>query len=397
VSRHAIPEVIHTVSSSAAPAPSPAAPSPAAPPVPPVRTLARIAALVAAVAITVAACGGSGATTTPATGAATSAPSDATAPASSGAATATGAPSPAVEPVPLTVGLGYIPSVQFAPFYLADQAGYYAAAGLDVTLQNKIDPDLITLVGQGAIDIGTGDGTSVIPAVSQGIPVVYTATVYGQFPSVLISKADSGITTPADLKGKRIGTPGKYGTSWIMLLAMLESAGLTTDDVTIVEFPDYGQAAALQQGAIDAATGFANNEPIQLRNAGMDVKVLTVDSIVPLPGPGLVTGTKTLDAKHDALAAFTAATLKAMAEITADPQKGLDATFAAVPELASDPALQGQILDASIAQWKNTRTGGPPGSVDTAAWQQSLAFMTKLGLVPNPVTVDQLVNDTLLP
>ena len=80
---------------------------------------------------------------------------------------------------------------------------------------------------------------------------------------------------------------------------------------------------------MDAATGFANNEPIQLKNAGIDTVVLTVDAIVPLPGPGLVTGTATLKAKHDALAAFTKATLQAMDEITADPQKGLDATFAA--------------------------------------------------------------------
>ena len=198
---------------------------------------------------------------------------------------------------PLTVGLGYIPNVQFAQFYLADQAGYYADAGLDVTLQNKIDPDLITLLGQGAVDIGSGDGTSVIPAVSQGIPVVYTSTIYGTFPAVVIAKAGSGIATAADLRGKRIGIPGRYGTNWIMLQALLKEAGLTLDDVTIVEFPDFGQAAALQQGQVDAATGFANNEPIQLRNAGIEPVVLTVDDAVPLPGPGLVTGTKTLESQ----------------------------------------------------------------------------------------------------
>ena len=48
---------------------------------------------------------------------------------------------PSQEPVALTVGLGFIPSVQFAPFYLADQAGYYTEAGVDVEFQNKIDPD----------------------------------------------------------------------------------------------------------------------------------------------------------------------------------------------------------------------------------------------------------------
>ena len=95
--------------------------------------------------------------------------------------------------VALTVGLGFIPSVQFAQFYLADQAGYYDEAGLDVTFQNKIDPDLVTLVGQGSIDVGLADGTSVIPAVSNGIPIKYVATIYGKFPSVVFAKASSGI------------------------------------------------------------------------------------------------------------------------------------------------------------------------------------------------------------
>ncbi len=304
-------------------------------------------------------------------------------------------PSPSAA-VPLTVGLGYIPSVQFAQFYLADQAGYYRDAGLEVSLQNKIDPDLITLLGQGAVDIGNGDGTSVIPAVSQGIPVVYAATIYGSFPAVVIANADSGIKTAADLKGRKIGTPGRYGTNWIMLQALLQSAGLTVDDVTIVEYPDFSQAAALQQGVVDAITGFANNEPIQLRQAGIDPVVLTIDNITPLPGPGLVTGTATLASKGDALRAFTAATLRAMDEITADPQKGIDAAFAAVPDLASDPGLQRQILDATISTWKNARTGAPYGTIDRDGWQQSLDFMTTLGLVPNPVTVSQLVTDTLL-
>jgi len=343
--------------------------------------LRPIVALTIAAACLVAACGG---------GAAVPSSTAASAPSSA-------VPSPAVEPVPLTVGLGYIPSVQFAQFYLAQQAGYYADAGLDVTLENKIDPDLITLLGQGAVDIGSGDGTSVIPAVSQGIPVVYTATIYGTFPAVVVANAASGIRTAADLKGKTIGIPGKYGTSWIQLQALLQSAGLTTADVKIQEFPQYTQTAALQQGAVDAATGFANNEPIALKRAGIEPVVLGVDDSIPLPGPGLVTGTATLASKRDALKAFTAATLRAMDEITTDPQKGLDATFAAVPDLAQDPGLQREILDATIAMWKNTRTGGSLGSIDRAGWQQSLGFMSGLGLVPNPVTVDQLVDESLLP
>ena len=69
---------------------------------------------------------------------------------------------PSQEPVALTVGLGFIPSVQFAPFYLADQAGYYEEAGLDVTFQNKIDPDLVRSSGRARSTSGwpTGPASS---------------------------------------------------------------------------------------------------------------------------------------------------------------------------------------------------------------------------------------------
>lgn len=288
----------------------------------------------------------------------------------------------------LTVGLGYIPSVQFAPFYLAQQRGYYAEANVEVTFQNKIDPDLVTLVGQGAIDIGVADGTSVIPAASQHIPVKYIATIYGTYPSIVFAKASSGITSAADLAGKKIGIPGKYGSSWVMLQALLESAGLTPDDVTIVEYPDFGQGVAVQQGAVDSATGFANNEPVQLELTGEKAVVLHVDRVVPLPGPGLITSSQG-DAKHAAIKGFIDATIRAMEIIAADPKVGVEAAIAAVPELASDRETQAAILDATIATWRDPTGAKPFGTVDEAAWRASIAYLTKLDMVPNPIdTVD---------
>ena len=186
----------------------------------------------------------------------------------------------------LTIGLGYIPSIQFAQFYLAQQAGYYRDAGLDVTFENKVDPDLVVLVGQGALDAGISDGTSVIPAVSQGIPIRYVATIYGTFPNIVFAKASSGIATAADLKGKRIGTPCRCGSSWIMLEALLSSAGLSTTDVQVVEYPDYSQEAAVARGAVDAATGYTNNEPLQLQSQGQAVTELHVDQAHPPARPG---------------------------------------------------------------------------------------------------------------
>ncbi|HEU4674068.1 MAG TPA: ABC transporter substrate-binding protein [Candidatus Limnocylindrales bacterium] len=310
------------------------------------------------------------------------------------------AASPSASPTKLTVGLGYIPSVQFAQFYRAQEAGYYRDAGLDVTFQNQIDPQLITLVGQGTVDIGLSDGTSLIPAVSQGIPVRYVATIYAKFPNIVFAKASSGIATAADLKGKRIGTPGEYGSSWIMLQALLSKANLTTSDVTVQDYPDFTQATAVARDQVDAATGFLNNEPIQLKQQGIETTLLTVDDIVPLPGNGLIVGQTTLEAKKDALKAFVAATLRAQDEIAKDPSVGLDASIAAVPDLGSSRDTQAAILAATIAAWSSDyTTAHGTGAIDAAAWTRSIDFMSKLpgGLVPKPVTADQLISTDLLP
>lgn len=307
----------------------------------------------------------------------------------------TPSPTPAA-PVALTVGLGYIPSVQFAQFYLADQAGYYHDAGLEVTIENKIDPELVTLVAQGAFDIGIADGTSVIPAVSQGIPVQYVFTVYADFPSIVFAKASSGIVGPADLAGRKIGIPGKYGSSWIQLQALLAGVGLTPEDVEIVPFPDYGQLAALEQGVVDAATGFVNNEPVRMELAGTPTVVLALPPSDQLPGNGLIVGQAALDGpKADAIRRFIAATRKAMEEIIADPEVGLEAAIVRVPELATDRAAQLAVLEATIDTWQNDYTAANGiGAVDPAVWEGSIAFMSGLpdSPVAKPVTVAECID-----
>jgi NitT/TauT family transport system substrate-binding protein len=353
----------------------------------------RAGLFLGALALVAAGCGGGASPTPGATGGApTGSPAGSAEP-----TTPAASPTPAAA-VKLTVGLGYIPSVQFAQFYLADQAGYYRDAGLGVTFQNKSDPELVTLVGQGAVDIGIADGTSVIPAVSQDIPVRYVFTVYADFPSIVFAKASSGITGPADLAGRKIGIPGKYGSSWIQLQALLASVGLTPDDVSIVPFPDYGQLAALEQGVVDAATGFVNNEPVQMELAGTPTVVLALPADSQLPGNGLIVGQAALDGpKADAIRGFIAATRKAMDEIAADPQKGLDAAIARVPELATDREAQLAVLQATIDTWQDdySATNGM-GAIDVAAWDRSIVFMSGLpdSPVAKPITAADCVDAT---
>ena len=309
-------------------------------------------------------------------------------------------PTPSAGPTSLTVGLGYIESVQFAQFYRASQQGYYHDAGLDVTFQHQIDSQLVPQIGLGTVDIGLSDGTSLIPAVSQGIPVRYAATIYAQFPSVVLAKTASGIAAPADLRGKRLGIPGRYGSSWIMLQALLASAGLVPDDLDIRLYAEFGQATGLREGQVEAATGFANNEPVQLALAGIETNVLRIDEITPLPGPGLVVGASTLSSKAEAIRAFVAATLRAMREIIANPEVGMVDAIAEVPDLGIDRSVQLAILQATVAMWQSPYTDQHGlGAIDADAWSSSIQFMQTLpdAGVSDGLTADQLLTEDYLP
>jgi ABC-type nitrate/sulfonate/bicarbonate transport system substrate-binding protein len=150
--------------------------------------------------------------------------------------------------------------------------------------------------------------------------------------------------------------------------------------------------------AVDAATGFANNEPVQLELSGTPASVLRVDEIVPLPGPGLIAGVGTLEEQPDAVQAFVVATLRAMEEIKDNPAVGLDAAIAAVPELGTDRDTQAAILAATIDAWEGAlQTERGLGAVDRDGWQASIEFLEDLDLVPNPITIEDLLRDDLLP
>jgi NitT/TauT family transport system substrate-binding protein len=217
---------------------------------------------------------------------------------------------------------------------------------------------------------------------------------------VVFAPVEQGITSAADLAGHSVGIPGRYGSSWIALQGLLASAGLTTEDVEILTYPDFGHGVAVAAGQVDSAVGYLNNEPVTLRREGIDVDVVGVDDVAPLPGPGLVIPTAALHEDASELRAFTAATLRAMAEIAADPQLGLDATFERVPELAGDAGLQAAILEATVQAWSNDYTDAHGlGSIDPAVWSSALDTMRSLpdSVVPDGLQVDDLIDGSLLP
>ena len=134
-----------------------------------------------------------------------------------------------------------------------------------------------------------------------------------------------------------VGTPGRFGSSWHALLALLDAGGLTPDDITVREYPQFNQADGLSNGDVELITGFRNNEPLRLEARGMDVGLMTIDDVAPLPGPGMIVGDDLLADDPELVRAFTEAVAAAQADVIADPDMGFAAAEQAVPAVAEDP------------------------------------------------------------
>jgi len=290
----------------------------------------------------------------------------------------------------VTLLLGFRPDVQFAAFYYGQQSGIYAEAGLEVTIEHRSGPDLIRLVADGQAEFGVADATDVMIARST-IPITYVASLYERFPVALIGAPEVVPPNPAGLAGLRIGTPGRFGSSWHALLAMLDAGGLTADDVTIREYQQFNQVEGLLNGDVDLITGFRVNEPLQLAARDFETELLTIDDIAPLPGPGTVVGDELLAADPELISAFVEATARAQAAVIEDPEAGLAAAEEAVPAIAEGRDTALAVLEATVELWQGD-DGFGQGAIALDVWEAGWETMLRLGLMDGSVPVSEMVS-----
>jgi NitT/TauT family transport system substrate-binding protein len=277
--------------------------------------------------------------------------------------------------------MGFIPNVQFAPFYVAVEKGYFADEGIEIEFDYGWETDLLKLVGGDELQFAIASGDQVLLARSQGLPVVYVMNWYRRFPVCVVSLEEAGIQAPADLAGRQVGTPATYGASYIGWRALLGAAGLDEADVELVSI-GYTQVAAISEGQVDAAICYAMNEPVQMRSSGLTVDVIYVADYANLVSNGLITNEVTIRSRQELAQGMVRAALRGLAYTIEHPDEAFDISLQHVPEAAADPdaeAVNRTILAESIEFWKVD--DAQLGLSDEADWLASQRIMEQMGLV----------------
>ena len=305
-----------------------------------------------------------------------------------------GDPSASQEGKDVTIGLTYVPDIQFAPLYVAEAKGYFAQQGLNVTLRHHgAQESLLGALAAGDEDITFAGGDEMMQARSTGIDVVNWATMYQQYPAVLIVPAASGITSWDQMAGKKVGLPGPYGENYYGLLAALKEHGLE-DEVT-PSFIGYTQTAALKDGEVDGVIGFSNSDVIALENAGIEVTTIPLsDGELPLIGVGFGSMASNID--EDAYARFLVAVQHGVEAAAADLEGTVDIAADYVPALKNDPAqreLSQKVLEATLKLYQGNAVFG---AQNTVQWEKMASFMIDQQLIREEVDSRQAFTEDIV-
>ncbi|MGI6368054.1 MAG: ABC transporter substrate-binding protein [Anaerolineae bacterium] len=293
------------------------------------------------------------------------------------------------EPEKVTIAMGFIPNVQFTPFYVALEKGYFAEQGLDVALDYGMETDLLQRLGTGDIELAIGSGDQVAVARAAGIPATMVASYYQRFPVCVVSLKDSGIDTPEDLVGKTVGIPVLEGASYIGWQAFTHEVGLAAEQVNLQAI-GYTQVASLTEGRVDAAVSYAMNEPVQLAQAGYDAQVFSLDAYTRLVSNGLITSDKVIASKPELLQGVVAGFLKGLDDTLADPEAAFAITRKYIPEMDDNNApLQRAVLDACLPYWRTDS----PGYNSPEAWQETVELLQQLDLITTDVDASSMYSN----
>jgi NitT/TauT family transport system substrate-binding protein len=302
----------------------------------------------------------------------------------------------AAKPAGLTsikLPVGYVPNIQFAPLYLAIEKGYFKDEGLNISLDYNMETDSVALLGAGKLQFAIVSGEQVLLGRGKGLPVVYAAAWYNNFPVGVIVDPAKNVTKPADLKGLNIGLPGTYGANYIGLRALLAAGGLTEEDVKLNSI-GYTQVESFMTKKVDAAAIYVTNEPILLKEKGVAYSLLKVSDYTSLVANGLATNEATIKDHPELVRGMARGLLRGLADATANPDEAYEISKKYVENLdKADVNVQKAVLNASIEYWKSSK----PGATSLEAWQNTQKILLDMGLLQKELDLTKAFTNDFLP
>ena len=219
--------------------------------------------------------------------------------------------------------LSWLPTVENSGTFVGIQDGIFSGLGLDVSVING-GPNVQTVpavVSKQAL-IGSDGADNVGNGVANGAKVKIFGTRMQKNPLCVVSLADSPITSPEQLVGKKIGVAQGNQAGWEVFL---KRAGVDVSEITVV--PVQYDPSPVANKEVDGQVVFSINEPAQLKVKGIETNVLLfADYGFDIYAGCYFALEQTIEEQPEVLAAFLKGERQGFQTVFADPQKATDDT-----------------------------------------------------------------------
>jgi NitT/TauT family transport system substrate-binding protein len=291
-----------------------------------------------------------------------------------------------------------------AGFLLAQDKGYFAAEGLDVTIDTgNGSVEAIPRVATGAYQFGFGDINSLIKFLDEdpAQPVTSVMMIYDKPVFSIIGRKSLGITEdPKSLEGKKLGAPPPDG-AFAQWQAFIPAAGIDASTVTIENIGFPVREPMLASGDVDGVFGFAFSVILNLIANGVpedDIStILFADHGLNLYGNAVLVNEKFAAENPEVVKGFLRALAKGFADAVSDPAAGAAAVLARNETLNLDT----EIARLTMANKMNIKTPyvveNGSGGVDEARLAASLETLKLSMGLKGAVTTRDVFDAQYLP
>lgn len=302
----------------------------------------------------------------------------------------------AKEPDEVTLMLDWVPNVNHTGIFVAESQGYFEEAGLTVNIIQPGEVYAEQAVATGAADFGVSFQEYVTLSRADDVPIVSIAAIIQHNTSGFASRADMGVTSPADFEGL---TYGSFGTLFEepTLRGLMECAGGDFSQLEMVETGFTDPLALLDGGQIDLAWIFYGTEGFQAQQQGVDLNIVMMDDyfdcIPDYYTPVFIASEENIANRPETVRAFLAAISKGYQFAIENPDEAANMLLEAAPESGSALIHESQAWLSDQYQADAPRWGEQKASV----WEDYTNWMFEHGVIDAPIDVESAFTNEFLP
>jgi len=282
----------------------------------------------------------------------------------------------------------------FGPLRLAQGKGYFKEAGFNVSFAiGRGGVDVAKQVGAGNAPLGGIVADAPIVVRGNGVPVKIVCLFGGKGFMQLVVREDSGITKPADLKGKTITVMSYQDTTFYALLGLLASAGLTQNDVNIQSVGPTGVWQFVAEGKSVGMAGVPDWIP-PVQAAGVKVRIIPTEQYFPHMAQAIAASDTIIKEKPEMIRKFVHAALRGMKDMMDNPDKAAEEFISFVPE------WKGKEKGVHFAFQMYAKDVYPgqkvPGAVDPVRLAKLQDFYLAKGFIQKATPVEELYTNAFV-